>query len=482
MIERGTVNGYPDAVVEWPDGSAAILTPAKIFQALAGRLASQALHDPLTGLPNRELFFGHLHRAAAGAAPGTVVVFFMDMDGFKHVNDELGHNAGDRLLQHVATRLAAAARPGDLLARLAGDEFVVLLEMPASRGQREHVAQVAERLLAAVEAPLELAGRELRPRISIGAAIAAAEADGETLMREADLAMYRAKRAGGNAVVIVDQVGAALRSRALGALEIDNTLSEALALDQFQVHYQPIVDLASGRTVSLEALVRWAHPTAGLRGPGEFLPVAERTGFIIELGAWVLDEACRQLAEWDRILGTRAPAGINVNLAIRQLADPGLVAVVERALERHDLAPERLTLELPEGATIEELAAARAPVRHLRTLGVRFTLDDLGTGASTLRHLNALTVDGIKVDQSFVAGMLTQRSDHAVVRLLVDLGQTLGIPVTAEGVETAEQLDALREAGCSMAQGYYLSKPADHRTITSWIAQHGHSRSRGAAA
>lgn len=471
VLGRSGYSWQPDALVEQPGGAVVgVLTATAVLTALAGSLAQQALHDTLTGLANRELFLGRLRRAAASAEPGTVVVFFLDLDGFKQINDQLGHSTGDRVLQHVARRLTAAARPGDLVARLAGDEFAVLLRAPAAPQQAELIAEVGQRFLTAVECPLLLAGRQLRPRVSIGAAIGGPHADGETLIREADLAMYQAKRAGGNTVVVVDQVGDALGSAEFGLLDIDDTLPRALKADQFRVHYQPIVDLTSGRVMSVEALVRWEHPTAGLRGPVDFLPEAQRTGFIADLGAWVLDQACGQLAEWDRVLGQDAPAGVNVNLAIRQMADPALVAMVEQTLRRHGLEPARLVLELPEGATLRQLCDATSQVHALRQLGVRVTLDDLGTGASSLRHLSAMTIDGIKIDQVFIAGMLTKPSDAAVVRLLIDLGQALRIPVTAEGVETAEQWQALREFGCTYVQGYYLARPAEHAVISRWIA------------
>lgn len=407
-----------------------------------------------------------------------MAVLFLDIDGFKVVNDQLGHSAGDRLLQHVAGRMREAVRPGDLAARLAGDEFAVLLELPAGPGQQPLVLAVAQRLRNAIGAPLLVSGRQLHPRVSIGAAIAGSTADSETLMREADLAMYQSKRGGGHRVTLVDGVGDALHPGGLGAFGIDDTLPRALAAEQFHVHYQPIIDVATGAVVSAEALVRWAHPTAGLLGPGSFLPEAERTGFIVELGTWVLDEACRQLADWDRTLGGCAPETINVNLAIRQLDHPDLVRTVERTLRRHGLAAGRLVLELPEGASFAQLADAAEPVRRLRERGVRFTLDDLGTGASSLSHLNALTIDGIKIDQTFVAGLLTETGDAAIVRLLIELARALGVPATAEGVETAEQLQSLVALGCTYVQGYYLGRPVEPAAVT-WAISTGHGRRLG---
>lgn len=461
--------GQRDVLVECPDGEVAIVPAMTLLRALSSGFARRSLHDHLTGLPNRELFLSHLSQATATARRDRPAVFFLDVDGLKAVNDQLGHSAGDSLLRHVASQLTSAARPGDLVARLAGDEFAVLLAVPGSSRQVELVRELAQRLLTAVATPLLLAGRHVAPRISIGVAVAGPDADDETLIREADLAMYRAKRAGGHRVVLVENVGNALGRSELGALGVDDTLSRALADGQFQLHYQPIVHAVDGTVASVEALVRWAHPTAGLQAPGKFLPEAERTGFIVELGAWVLDEACRQLAEWDRTLHGAAPAAMNVNLAIRQLADPRLVTMVEQTLRRHDLSPERLVLELPEGATLAQLTDAAEPVRQLRALGVRFTLDDVGTGASSLGHLSALTIDGIKIDRSFVNGMLTVPSDAAVVRLLIELSRALGVPATAEGVETPEQLHALAELGCTYLQGFHLGRPADQRAISTWI-------------
>jgi EAL domain-containing protein (putative c-di-GMP-specific phosphodiesterase class I) len=247
---------------------------------------------------------------------------------------------------------------------------------------------------------------------------------------------------------------------------------QALAEGEFQLHYQPIVDTRDGTLFSVEALVRWAHPTRGVLNPASFLPEAERTGFIGILGEWVLDEACRQLAVWDSTIGDAAPPRINVNLAARQLNDLNLTDYVRRTVQKHGLTPNRLRLELPESATLGDMTAATNQLGQLRALGVAVTLDDVGTGASSLHHISAVPIDGVKIDLTFIAGMLTNPTDAAIVQLLVQLGRALDIPVTAEGVETSDQLRHLAEIGCPNVQGYYLARPTDAATFTTWLVRH----------
>lgn len=454
---------------------------ADLFEALAASYADQALHDGLTGLANRELFFRRLHGACARAGDsGRVAVLFVDLDRFKQVNDTLGHQAGDALLTSVATRIVAAARPRDVVARLGGDEFAVLVELGAAQADATvpsyagaDVAAIGERLLHALRQPVTIAGTRLFSAASVGAAVSVlGGGDPETLLREADLAMYRAKAAGGARTEVVRDVSRALAAP-LDGLGVDDTMARALRHGQFRVVYQPTVEIETGRAASVEALVRWQHPERGLLSPAAFLPAAEDTGLVVELGYWVLTEACHQLRRWDGELGAATPRYVNVNLAVRQMLDDNLVPRVLDALARTGIGADRLWLELPEAATLEQLREAAGPLQRLREAGVALTLDDLGSGASSLRHLTAQIVNGIKIDKSFVTAMLNDPRDLAIVRLLTDLAHALGVLVTAEGVETAAQLEALRMLGCTYAQGYYLARPAAAEVIADWLVQHG---------
>jgi diguanylate cyclase (GGDEF)-like protein len=476
VLERGEGGFPPDLVVRMPDGSHKTATSGVVFAGLAAGFAYRARHDHLTGLPNRDLFLRRLHHVCVDAQPRTVAVFYLDLDGFKAVNDQFGHGIGDLLLQQVASKLRAATRPTDLIARLSGDEFAAVVALPhaAETSEMTHAATaIGQRFLHAVNAAT-VPGRALNPQISIGIAICGQTADPETLQREADLAMYAAKQAGGNQIRIVDDITDMLRP--VVTTNTADPLQEALSRGEFQLHYQPIVETRGGRLFSVEALVRWAHPSRGLLTPNSFLPDAERTGFIATLGEWVLDEACRQLAAWDHTVGSAAPRYINVNLATRQLNDPSLTEQVQRILHRHGLAPHRLRLELPESATLGDMTAATSQLGQLRALGISVVLDDIGTGASSLQHISAIPVDGVKIDLTFIAGMLTNPTDAAIVQLLVQLGRALNIRVTAEGVETREQLRHLADLGCPYVQGYYLARPTDAATFTDWLTTYHASK------
>ena len=480
VLQRPAEGRYDDLVVRCPDGSWGTLSAATVLEALSRTLAEQAMYDGLTGMANREVLLAELGRHCAAPLGGTALLF-LDLDRFKQVNDVHGHNAGDALLQVVADRLRGAARDGDLVARLGGDEFAVLLTgLPRRESDRGGVGQgeaeptrtaadVARRMLAALTRPVPVGGGNVLVGASIGVAIAAPTgSDPDTLLREADLAMYQAKRAGGDRVQLVTSVGFQLESR-LPGLAIDDTLRRALADGQFVLHYQPIVDLRTGTTRTAEALIRWQHPQHGLVPPGQFLPAAQASGFVITLDRWVLGEACRQLAAWDEAPDVVAPACINVNVSTPHLADPDLVEHVVTALRSSGLPAHRLRLELPETAELSELQAALPALNALQAEGVRLTLDDLGAGSSTLRHLSDLPLDGVKIDRSFVGDLLANDRDTAVVRLLVDLAHNLGLKVTAEGIETAEQLHVLRALGCSYGQGFHLGRPVPATDVPAWL-------------
>jgi diguanylate cyclase (GGDEF)-like protein len=426
---------------------------------LEEQLVRQALHDPLTGLANRALFGDRLeHALARGQRPGaTVAILLIDLDGFKDINDSLGHDAGDDLLTITGMRLQGHARTGDTVARLGGDEFGVLLEdITAAETVRS-----AEVLLEGLAAPIVLRDRDLTPTASIGIAIANGE-DAETLLRNADTAMYAAKRHGKGRYAIFEP---AMHASVVERLDLAADLSRAIQQGQLHLCYQPEIHLGSGRIIGLEALARWRHPTRGMVPPDQFIPLAEETGSIVSIGRWVLREACRQVKAWQQRWPTTPPRTIAVNLSARQLQHPGIVDEVRAALAAADLDPHSLVLEITETAIMEQLDAAITILTELRRLGVRLALDDFGTGYSSLSYLQRLPVDILKIDRTFVSGVAGSAEDSALARAIVTLGQTLGLETVAEGVETAEQLAALRELGCQLGQGYYFAKPMDPEAV-----------------
>ncbi len=420
------------------------------------RLAHQAHHDPLTGLGNRRLF---LERTAA--ARDRPAVLFIDLDDFKAVNDSLGHGAGDAMLGEIAGRLRDAVRPGDLVARLGGDEFAVLLDSGAGPEEAE---RVADRLRLALAAPVDVLGHRLQVRASIG--IAAGDEDAATLLRNADIAMYEAKAAGKDARRTYEP---AMHDRVAARLELESRLHAALDGGEFEVHYQPIVDLGGG-TPAFEALVRWRHPDRGLVPPGDFIPAAERSGLIVELGSWVLGQAC---AFGARVAGRAGiPALVSVNLSPRQLEAPGLVDDVRRRLEESGLPPERLILEITETTVARDLGASSAVLTALRALGVRIAIDDFGTGYSSLGILHRLPVDILKIDRSFVAGVDGTPRDRSLVEAILTLADALGTTTVAEGVERETQAEALRALGCRRAQGFHFARPLAHDDAIAYLCAH----------
>lgn len=461
VLQRSGDARYDEVVVRLPAGWGT-LSAAAVLESLSRLLAEQAMLDALTGLATREVLLHALTEALAdGSSTAGVALLFLDLDRFKQVNDAHGHNVGDRVLQAVATRLRAICRPQDLIARLGGDEFAVMLALPAgeSAAATRTATAVAERLLTEIVTPMPLGGISLLVGVSIGVAISAPTgSDPDTLLCEADLAMYAAKRAGGDRIHTVRAVGSQLAAPLRG-LAIHDTLRRALEDGQFVLHYQPIQELTSGATVSAEALIRWQHPVHGLLPPGDFLPAAHASGLIIDLDRWVLTTGARQLAAWDQDPKLTAPRYINLNVSAAHLAHPQLHEHVLLALRDGGLPADRLRLELPETATLAELRTAEPALLALRDEGVKLTLDDLGAGSSTLRHLSELPVDGVKIDASFIGGLTVNDRDTAVVRLLIDLAHNLKVNVTAEGIETPEQLRLLTTLGCTYGQGFYLGRP-----------------------
>jgi diguanylate cyclase (GGDEF)-like protein len=418
---------------------------------------------PLTGLANRALFRDRVAHALARQvrSHGAVSVLFSDLDDFKTVNDSLGHDAGDQLLVAVAERLRAVMRPEDTTARFGGDEFAILLEETGEEGTRS----AAQRILEALRSPFEFQGRQVVMRASIGAAITT---DGTTepddLLRQADLAMYTAKTSGkGRFAFYEPQMHAAAVTR----MELKGDLEQAIANHDFELHYQPIVDLRSGHVTGLEALVRWRHPERGIVLPDEFITIAEETGLIVPLGEWVINAACHQLADWtteEHMPGSLVQRlAVWGNVSARQLQEPSFVEAVAAALRSSGLMPDRLTLEITESALMVDLDESTATLPRLRPLRARLANDDCGTGYSSLSYLERLPVEVLKIDRSFTAAIGQGRDVPVLVRSIVKLGQTLRMEVLAEGIETREQLTKLRAIDCRLGQGFHFSPalPAD---------------------
>ncbi|MDE1950438.1 MAG: EAL domain-containing protein, partial [Burkholderiales bacterium] len=445
------------------------ITERKLAEA---RIARLAYFDSLTGLPNRQSFVERVDREIrrAGHATMRLAVLYMDLDGFKGVNDTLGHATGDLILERAADRLRECLRPSDLLAhgaaaqqaqeaqdtefdlaRLGGDEFTALL---LGLSQPEHAMTVARRIGDAMRRPFVIDGREITLTTSVGIAMFPEDGgDAATLLKHADTAMYHAKNSGRNNAQTY-HIG--LTQAILERLELDNSLRSALDRQEFHLVYQPQVDLASGRIESVEALLRWTHPTRGLVSPLDFIPRAEENGLIERLGHWVLETACTEAARWNRS-GPRV--GIAVNLSPLQFNAPGLPARVLQTLQQTGLAPELLELEVTEGAVMENTAATHAALQALRAQGARIALDDFGTGYSSLAYLTRMPINNLKIDRCFVDGLFREGESAAIVRAILAMAKSLAIRVTAEGVETLEQAAALRTMGCDCLQGFYFSRP-----------------------
>jgi diguanylate cyclase (GGDEF)-like protein len=389
-----------------------------------------------------------------GQAP--VAVLFLDLDGFKAVNDSAGHAVGDELLRECSRRLRSVLRSGDTVARLGGDEFAALLDDSSQSGG---ALEVGQRVLAALDEPFEIAGRSVVVGASVGIAFGTPESDAEALLRNADLAMYRAKSAGkGRIEVFANEMHEELVRR----VEVEADLRRGLALEEFFLAYQPVVDLRTGHVVEVEALLRWQHPERGLVAPGEFIGVAEEAGLIVQLGRFALQESCRQLARWRR---AGHDLGIAVNVSARQLQAPGLVDTVAAALRAHGLPPSALTLEITENVLVEHDERTIAKIELLRELGVRLAIDDFGTGYSSLAYLRRFPVDVLKVDRSFVSGVGHGGDLTALTSTIVRLGRELGLTLVAEGIEQSDQLQALLGMGCHRGQGYLFSRPTTPEAI-----------------
>ena len=421
-------------------------------------LAHHAFHDQLTGLPNRRLFLDRLDQALRrGERSGsTSAVLLVDVDRFSVLNDNLGQQAGDELLQEIARRIALAARPSDTLARFGGDAFTVLVEDVSSPVTAQ---RLAARVVHELRAPVRLSeGREVVVSVSIGIATTEGLATADDVLHDADVAMAQAKAAGAGGVHSYD--GAAMLARSAHRFDLEADLRSALSHEELRVWYQPNVDLRCGLVHDLEALGRWDDPRQGMRMPGEFIPVAEESGLILPLGRFVLREAARQAHRWD-VDGV--PVNVAVNLSARQFQDPGLLGQVQAALHDTELPPERLCLEITESLAMQDLELTVRTLGQLKGLGVELAIDDFGTGHSSLSYLKRFPVDEVKIDRSFVRDLGHSAVDGAIVAAIVALADALGIRTVVEGIEDAAQLSRVRDLGCGLAQGYLVSvpKPAD---------------------
>ena len=419
-------------------------------------LAHAYLHDALTGLPNRTLFTYRLAYALAKGtcAPGTVAVLVLDLDRFKAINDGLGHEVGDEVLVGVAGRLEAADGTPVVIARLGGDEFLVLFD--GDDAETEALA-FSHRALHALSTPIAAGGDEIFITASIGIACTSRRVTAATpLLSNADAAMYQAKQRGGGTVAVFGEV---MRMRVVDRMNTEHSLHRALERRELRLFYQPVVEINGSRAVGVEALLRWEHPEHGLVAPGRFIPVAEESGLIIPIGAWVLQEACRQLCVWQADHFGGPGGAVEVNLSARQIDHPEIIATVERILDETGLPPANLTLEITESALMNDAASALRVLRALKDLGVTLAIDDFGTGYSSLSHLQRFPLDILKIDKSFVDELGADRGGAEIVAAVVKLAHALHLQVIAEGVETERQLEALVRLDCDFAQGYLFSRP-----------------------
>jgi diguanylate cyclase (GGDEF)-like protein/PAS domain S-box-containing protein len=441
----------PNGELQFYEGTVTDITERKEYEV---KLRHQATHDALTGLPNRTLLLDRLEQALHFAERDgrMVALAFIDLDQFKLINDTLGHLAGDALLGEVAARLRRSVREADTIARLGGDEFVLVC---TQMHNEEEVARSLQRILETVSQPWLTGGAKFAIGCSIGVSLFPRDGrNAETLLKHADSAMYKAKEAGRNNYQFFTPE---LNRRAAERLELENSLRGALERQEFLLHYQPRVTLQNGETVGLEALVRWRLPGRGLVSPARFIPVAEETGLILPIGEWVLRTACAQAVAWQR-RGWR-PVKVSVNISPRQFREEGLADMVAAILAETGLAPQWLELELTESLVMHEPARFTSMLHDLKALGVEIAVDDFGTGYSSLNHLKRFPVDWLKIDQSFVRDLAKGGDDASIVQAIISLGHDLGLGVVAEGVETREQFEFLRDHGCDQVQGYYLGMP-----------------------
>jgi diguanylate cyclase (GGDEF)-like protein/excisionase family DNA binding protein len=431
---------------------------------LADTTLDLALRDQLTGLATATLLASHVGAALTRSVDGSIAaVISIDLDGFRVVNDEFSHLIGDEVLRCVASRLEYELRPGDHLSRLGADAFV--LACPGLGGEREAIA-IAERIIDTISEPIGTADGTFTVAASLGIALATDQSTPEGILRDAGTAMQRAKDRGGNGYSIYEP---AVHGRRLVEAGAERVLRQSIAQDELRLHYQPLVELATGDVVSFEALARWHHPVRGLLAPDEFIPAAERTGQISDVGRWALHAACRQIACWTAADPAAEWARVAVNVSAVQLVDPAFPGHVRSALAESGISAGRLAVELTESALMESSATASRVLSQLKVMGIRVILDDFGTGYSSLGYLARLPVDGIKLDRSFISGEQAERS-RPIVEAVVGMAHSLGLSLVGEGVETDDQLDMLRTIGCDFVQGFHVSRPMPAERVAPWVA------------
>jgi diguanylate cyclase (GGDEF)-like protein/PAS domain S-box-containing protein len=438
-------------------------------KTLEDELRHQAFHDSLTGLANRALFADRLDHALSLTRRNRhpLAVLFIDLDDFKTINDSLGHGEGDAILLGVAGRLRSALRGGDTIARMGGDEFAVLVEDPPGAGAP---IEVADRLLAALQAPFTQGGKELFVHASIGVAVLTSRSQtADELLRNADVSMYMAKSKGKNRIEVFEP---AMHAAALARLALKGDLERALERDELFVLYQPIMDLSTLELVGVEALLRWRHPERGVVGPMEFIPVAEETGVIVQLGRWVLSEACRQARAWDLVAPGRRLT-MNVNVSGRQVTEPGFVAEVAQVIADAGIDPARIVLEFTEGVLMRDTDATMVTLRALKALGVRLAIDDFGTGYSSLSYVRQFPIDVLKIDRSFVASMVDGPDEAALMHSILKLSETLHLETVAEGIEDPGQLAQLQGLGAELGQGFLFARPLESNKIAALLSTEG---------
>ena len=439
-----------------PSGAVIVFRDTSERKAFEEQLARHAFQDALTGLANRRLLLDHLDHALlqADRTGSQVAVLFCDIDRFKLVNDNLGHQVGDELLRVIGDRLRRAVRPGDTLSRFGGDEFVVLLEGVASPGE---AADVADAILEALRDPITLsAGHEVVATVSIGVALSEYGKSRDEMLHDADVAMYQAKERGRGGQVALFDVNR-MDMRSISRLDLDTALHHVVDRGEVEVHYQPLVSLADRRIVGAEALVRWNHPDHGILMPAQFVRLAEDNGTILGIGGLVLEQACRQAQTWQQEFGVTLQVG--VNLSARQFQQAGMADVVAAVLRATGVDPQQLCLEITENLAMDDIDLTSNVLTKLHTLGVRLAIDDFGTGHSSLGYLARFPIDVVKVDQSFVRDIEHDEVKSAIVSAMVALSQAIGSTTVVEGVETLAQLEAVKSLGCDVAQGYYFARP-----------------------
>jgi diguanylate cyclase (GGDEF)-like protein len=458
---RGYSQTEQDVLSAFAEHASLALTDARNFEDAM----HQAFHDSLTGLPNRALFLDRLELAHARSrrSGSPIAVLFMDLDSFKNVNDSLGHAAGDELLVLVAGRLRRWLRPSDTAARFGGDEFAILLE---DLDTIDAAQVVAQRVLDSLREPFAIQGQEVLVGSSIGIA-SSAHPGSDDLLRNADLAMYRAKGLGKGRFQTFEP---GMHVAVLERLELEVDLQRALERAEMCLHYQPIIELATAQVIGLEALVRWRHPVRGLIQPNDFIPLAEETGQIYALGEWVLEQAIRDVCAWNSGVRDGSPVRIGVNLSARQLQEPTLVGQIARILAESGLPSRQLVLEITETVLMQDLEGTVGKLQELKRLGVCLSVDDFGTGYSSLQYLRRFPLDSLKIAKSFVDGVGGPSQDAAVARAIIELGTSFQLRVVAEGIERQEQHERLVELGCTHGQGFLYSRPVPADQVEQLLA------------